>query len=322
MRRYWLPIAPLMFSHLGCAGSAGGFSGSNAMWHEPQDVPIEERRLDRAVGEPAHARVRRLRIGGHRLREALPAREAAVQLLPAGAVEARVGELAVAEGAGRGAESEIARRLPLVLALVVGIVRIDRGIAEIARRIAVALAADELEQLLVARAPVEAVGLVQALRRTAVGPRGAAAGVVDQAVGGEPVVAPVRAQDAEPVHHDAHALLEDISVEARVAAGRLVPDLPAGDLGRAQARLAGVETGVVGQRLGRRGGRSRWSPTVPPGPGQRRRSLAGRRRASAASATAPAAMMTTKAAGFILMAPSLPRGIMPTASRPTPLTIN
>ena len=40
MRRYWLPIAPLMFSHFGRAGSAGGFSGSNAMWHEPQDVPI------------------------------------------------------------------------------------------------------------------------------------------------------------------------------------------------------------------------------------------------------------------------------------------
>ncbi len=40
MREYWLPMAPLMFSHLGWAGSLGGFSGSNAMWHEPQAVPI------------------------------------------------------------------------------------------------------------------------------------------------------------------------------------------------------------------------------------------------------------------------------------------
>src|SRR5262245_43223937 len=40
MRRYWFPIAPLMFSHFGCAASAGGLSGSNAMWQEPQEVPI------------------------------------------------------------------------------------------------------------------------------------------------------------------------------------------------------------------------------------------------------------------------------------------
>src|SRR5258706_15504847 len=40
IRVYWLPIRPLMFSHFGCAGSAGGFNGSNAMWHEPQVVPI------------------------------------------------------------------------------------------------------------------------------------------------------------------------------------------------------------------------------------------------------------------------------------------
>src|SRR5438067_12203048 len=29
-----------MFSQRGCAGSAGGFRGSNAMWHEPHVVPI------------------------------------------------------------------------------------------------------------------------------------------------------------------------------------------------------------------------------------------------------------------------------------------
>jgi hypothetical protein len=42
MRVYWLPIRPLMFSHFGCAGSAGGLSGSKAMWHEPQEVPIRK----------------------------------------------------------------------------------------------------------------------------------------------------------------------------------------------------------------------------------------------------------------------------------------
>ena len=40
MRAYWLPSAPLMFSHSGWAGSFGGFSGSNEMWQEPQAMPI------------------------------------------------------------------------------------------------------------------------------------------------------------------------------------------------------------------------------------------------------------------------------------------
>ncbi len=34
MRLYWLPMPPLMFSHLGFAGSFGGCAGSNAMWHD------------------------------------------------------------------------------------------------------------------------------------------------------------------------------------------------------------------------------------------------------------------------------------------------
>ena len=40
MREYWLPWAPLMFSHFGLAGSLGGLRGSNAMWQEPQAVPM------------------------------------------------------------------------------------------------------------------------------------------------------------------------------------------------------------------------------------------------------------------------------------------
>ena len=205
----------------------------------------QERRLDRAVGEPAHARIGRLGIGGHSPAEALPAREAAVQLLPAGTVEARVGKLAIAERAGRGAEREIARRLALVFLGAVRIARVDRRVAEVARRVAVTFAADELEQLLVAGTPVETVRFFEALGRAALGARFAAAGIVDQAVRGEPVVALVGTQHAEPVDQDADPLLEDVGVEAGVAAGRLVPDLPPGDLGRREACLAGVEPGVV-----------------------------------------------------------------------------
>ena len=40
IRVYWLPIRPLMFSHRGRAGFTGGLRGSNAMWHEPQVVPM------------------------------------------------------------------------------------------------------------------------------------------------------------------------------------------------------------------------------------------------------------------------------------------
>ena len=42
MRVYWLPTSALRFSHFGLAGSSGGLSGSNAMWQEPQDVPIRK----------------------------------------------------------------------------------------------------------------------------------------------------------------------------------------------------------------------------------------------------------------------------------------
>src|SRR6476659_8669816 len=40
MRTYWLPIAPLMLAQAGLAGSFGGFSGSKAIWQDPQLVPI------------------------------------------------------------------------------------------------------------------------------------------------------------------------------------------------------------------------------------------------------------------------------------------
>src|SRR6185295_5020478 len=100
-------------------------------------------------------------------------------------VEARIGEFAEAESAGRGAELEVAGVLLVAEAA---------GVLEVARRIAVAGLADVLQELGVARAPLEAVGLLQALRRAAGGAGRAAAGIVDQAPDLEAVVALVRAQ--------------------------------------------------------------------------------------------------------------------------------
>src|SRR3546814_11908260 len=42
MRRYWLPIAPLMLAHSGLPGSSGGLSWSKAVWPEPQLVTIRD----------------------------------------------------------------------------------------------------------------------------------------------------------------------------------------------------------------------------------------------------------------------------------------
>ncbi len=42
LRRYWLPISSLRFSHCGWAGSFGGLSGLNAIWQAPQDMPIRK----------------------------------------------------------------------------------------------------------------------------------------------------------------------------------------------------------------------------------------------------------------------------------------
>src|SRR5215212_827740 len=42
LRRYWLPIRSLRFSHCGLAVSFGGLTGLNAMWQAPQDMPIRK----------------------------------------------------------------------------------------------------------------------------------------------------------------------------------------------------------------------------------------------------------------------------------------
>ena len=223
----------------------------------------EERRLDRAVGQAPHAVVAIGLVGGERLAETLPAAGPPVQLHPPLAVEPGIGELAVAEGAGGGPERQIAGGLPLVLLGVVRMVRLRRGIAEITRRVAIAGPAHELEQLLVARTPVEAVGLVRALRGTAVRARRAAARIVDEPIGSKAIVALVGAQHAEPVDENPGALLEDVGVKARVAAGCLVPDLASGDFRRGEACFAFVEARIVlrgrrARRLRRRRLRCCW----------------------------------------------------------------
>lgn len=86
----------------------------------------------------------------------------------------------------------------------------ERRIAEVAGRVAVAVTPDMREEFLVAGTPVEAVGLVQALRR-AVGAAGyAASRVVDDAPGAEAVAALIAAQHAEPIDQHADPLLEHI----------------------------------------------------------------------------------------------------------------
>ena len=210
--------------------------------------PDQEGRLDRGVGQLAHALVGFDAGGGGLGRgETGPRGEVAVQLLPPGGVKARVGELADAEGAGRGAELQITGGMTLIrlAALTVWIIGVKGGILEAAGRVDITRLADVLEQHVVAGAPVETVGLLGRLRR-AFGIAGlAACRVVDDAPGPEAVVALVGAQDAVPVDEDANALLEGVGVEPFVAAGRLEPDQPA-DAFRFVQPLAGTGLMVRG----------------------------------------------------------------------------
>ncbi len=116
MREYWLPTRPLMFSHFGCAGSLGGLSGSNAMWHEPQVVPIRN-------GGSYEASASLLTRSSDGMPVALiiclrkPSQLARVPPFSCFhfcGIEARIRELAQAQRAGGGAELEIARRMALV----------------------------------------------------------------------------------------------------------------------------------------------------------------------------------------------------------------
>src|SRR5215470_2158765 len=63
-----------------------------------------ERRLDRAVEEAVSTGIAAAVVARHELAVALPARQRAVELAPLLGVEARIGEFAQAERAGRGAE--------------------------------------------------------------------------------------------------------------------------------------------------------------------------------------------------------------------------
>src|SRR5207249_8447127 len=104
-------------------------------------------------------------------------------------------------------------------------------------------AAHEREQVLVARAPVEAEGLVVALGGATGRSRRTAVGVVHETPGLEPVLPRVGAQDTVPVDQDPQALLENVGVEAPVARGGLVPDLAASPLRRIEALFPRVEPG-------------------------------------------------------------------------------
>src|SRR5215207_1736525 len=122
-----------------------------------------ERRLDRAVEEPGYARVAVVRIARQGSAMALPALQRSVQLPPLLRIETRVGELAKAEGTARGPEFQIAGALPLIPVSMRGS-GLEGRILEVAGRIAIGLVVDallahELEELGVARAPLEAVGL-------------------------------------------------------------------------------------------------------------------------------------------------------------------
>ena len=209
-----------------------------------------ERRLDRAVPEAVEAAVRALGVVGEEGGVALPAADP----LPGGGVEARVGELAQAERAGGGAEAEVAG----ALALVGGAVRgggVEGRVLEVAGRVAVALAADEGEERVVARAPGEAVGLGRRAGRAVGIARDAAVGVGDGAPGLEEVAAVVGAEDGVPVDRAAEALRVGVGEEAVVEGGGEHPDLAAGALRGGELGRGGGEIGA--EHALRAGGRGR-----------------------------------------------------------------
>jgi hypothetical protein len=226
------------------------------------------RRLDRAVEQAVVAGIRVSGVVaiGEAGAIAVPgSQRAAVQLTPGGLVEARIGELAEAERAGRGAERQAAGALALV-DIAVRAARRPGRILEVAGRIAVAGPADMRQQVLVARAPVEAVGLLEAGRGTVRAARHAAVGIVDQAPGAKPPGAVLGIEDPVPVDRSAQALRKDVGVKAVVAGGREEPDLAAGPLGRGQPLIArGIPRAELALRLGRRGHQQRAQRQQPGG---------------------------------------------------------
>jgi len=181
MRRYWLPTRPRMFSHCGCSDRprVQGVEGDVAGTAGGADA---ERRLDGRVGEMADIGIGALGIVGQAAVIAVPTSQAAIELAPRCPRRSAGWELAVAQLPGRGAEGQVAGTLARAL-VALGIVAVRWRILEVAGRIAVALPADELQQFFVAGTPVEAVGLVEALRGAIGCARRAAARIIDQAPG-------------------------------------------------------------------------------------------------------------------------------------------
>jgi hypothetical protein len=94
-------------------------------------------------------------------------------------IEPGIGKLSNAERAGRRPEPEIASRLSLILGTV-RIVRRERGILEVARRVAIPRLSYILKKRLVAGAIIESICLVPALRRAIPIPGTATVGIVDE----------------------------------------------------------------------------------------------------------------------------------------------
>ena len=215
------------------------------MWHEPHAVPIR----NGGSIEPSARRLKLLSLLFGSLDE-LAAKPSQLARLPLSLSHRALSKRGLGNLRKPSAPVDVPNarshddwRWSLTLVMRVG--GVDRSILEVAGRITVPVAADVLQQLVVARAPVEAVGVVETPGRTAGAAGNAATGIVDDAPGGEAIVALLRIQHAVPVDQHADALLKDVGVEARVAGGGLVPDLTTRSLRVVQVRLARIEARVV-----------------------------------------------------------------------------
>jgi hypothetical protein len=164
-----------------------------------------ERRFDRSIEKPVGAGIAAAGIARQGLAIALPGCEGSVELSPFLGIEAWVGEFAEAKRAGRCAELQIARALPLVDAAM-GSRRVERRVFEVASRIAISLLADELQKLGIAPAPLKSVCLLKRLR-WAIGIAGnAAIGIWDGAPALEEIAFILRRENPIPINGDAKPL--------------------------------------------------------------------------------------------------------------------
>ena len=159
IRLYWAPTSPSRFSHCGLFGSAGRL--------ERIDARCGRRRTTCRNGTAARPRRRTAgwcasrgpsrRPGICRYPSQLPREPLSFRHFSAS--KRGLGNLRKPERAGRGPESQVAGILPLI-DRAVRRPGVEWRVFEVAGRVAVAFLADELQEFRVARAPLEAVGLV------------------------------------------------------------------------------------------------------------------------------------------------------------------